>query len=326
MHPTLALFQRNVWATERLLNWCRWQPATSTADSDVYGGVEANFNHILGAETRYLHLLTGELSADPVSEKTPRSLAELREAGGELAQRWMALLETERDVDELRIHARGGGKEEMPDWVPLVQAVHHGDDHRAQIGTLLGRAGVMTPDLDGWFFGFEPSSTGTPPRWADSMLKRSAGHHLWATRRLLEHCRSLSDDQVALSSAGTYGSILETLHHLVSSDRGYLSRLNRGGLKQPLEIGSLSALQGHWDRQSEGWLTYLDSEPDYEGTVECSDGWYPAWILVLQSIHHGNEHRTHVGTVLLGNSIEAPEIDVWSYGDAEGVLRWEPTG
>ena len=71
---------------------------------------------------------------------------------------------------------------------------------------------------------------------------------------------------------------------------------------------------------------YLDSEPDYERTVECGDGWYPAWILVLQSIHHGNEHLTHVGTVLLGNSIEAPEIDVWSYGDAEGVLRWEPAG
>jgi uncharacterized damage-inducible protein DinB len=321
MHPTLALIQRNAWATERLLNWCQWQPVTATAGGDVYGGIEATFNHLLAAETRYLHLLTGELPDEPVSERTPRSLADLREPGRQLARRWRAVLDTERDIDEIRVLERAGGKEEMPDWVPLVQGVHHGDDHRAQIGTLLGRVGVITPDLDGWFFGFEPSVAGTPPAWAETMLRRSAGHHLWASQRLLEHCRSLSDDQLALSSAGTYGSIVETLHHLVSSDRGYLSRLNRGGQAQPLEAGSLSALLEHWDRQQEGWLSYLDSRPDHEGTVECSDGWYPAWILVLQAIHHGNEHRTHVGTVLLGHALEAPDLDVWAYGDAEGVLR-----
>src|SRR5438270_1658611 len=184
MHPTLALFGRNAWATERLLNWCQFQPAAATATgSDVYGGIEATFNHILAAETRYLRLLTGELPPDPVSERTPRSLTALREPGKQLDKRWQAVLETERDIEEMRVQERPSGREQMPDWVPLVQAVHHGDDHRAQIGTLLGRAGVIVPDSDGWFFGFEPSVERTPPSWAGSMLRRAVGHQLWATER-----------------------------------------------------------------------------------------------------------------------------------------------
>src|SRR5438132_11563278 len=168
MHPTLALFHRNAWATERLLNWCQWQPATARpAGPDVYGGIEATFNHIMAAETRYLHLLTGGWPADPVKEKSPRALAELREPGRRLAQNWLEVLDTERDLEEIRVHKRERGDEEMPDWLPLVQAVHHSDDHRAQIGTLLGRAGVITPDLDGWFYGFNPWTAGTSPTWAE---------------------------------------------------------------------------------------------------------------------------------------------------------------
>lgn len=52
-----------------------------------------------------------------------------------------------------------------------------------------------------------------------------------------------------------------------------------------------------------------------------TSGWYPAWILVLQAIHHGNDYRTHIGTVLLGHGVEAPDLDVCAYGVAEGVLR-----
>jgi hypothetical protein len=50
-------------------------------------------------------------------------------------------------------------------------------------------------------------------------------------------------------------------------------------------------------------------------------GQSPAWVIVLQAIHHGNDHRTHIGTVLLHNQLEAPEIDVWSCAWAEGALR-----
>lgn len=325
MHPVLALFGHNAWATSRLLNWCRWQQAAAAAP-DVYGDIPAMFNHILAAENRYLRLLTGEMPGDAAGERAPKSLSDLEEPARLLARRWEAVLASDREIDAPRVHERRNEKLEMPDWLPLAQAVHHGDDHRTQICTLLGRANVIHPEIDGWYFGFEPASAPPPPAWADALLRRSVGHHLWATKQLLDRCRALSRAELELASAGTYGSILATLSHLVSADRGHLSRLKRMGRVAPLEETTVEELSELWERQLAEWPPYLDSRPDYEATVEASDGWYPGWILVLQAIHHGNDHRTNVGTVMLGHDLELPDLDVWAYAEAEGVFKTLATG
>jgi len=46
----------------------------------------------------------------------------------------------------------------------------------------------------------------------------------------------------------------------------------------------------------------------------------PAWVVVAQAIHHGNDHRTHAGTVLLRHGVESPNVDVWEYAIAENAL------
>jgi uncharacterized damage-inducible protein DinB len=326
VHPVPALFRRNAWATERLLEFCEGRPeVTAPAEGDVYGGIEAMFNHILSGETGYLRLLTGELPDDRVRESKPRPLAELREPARWLAERWPQALELDRDPEEVLPHQRGDDREVMADWVPLVECFHHGDDHRTQIGTLLGRHGVEQPCLDGWAFGesVEGEVDGIPARgsWA-ALLRRAFGHHLWATERLLERCRELSPEQHALSAQGTYGAIDATLDHLLSADRSYLSRVMGGPPTPPLEAGGPGPLLEHLERQREGWLAYLDSEPDFEAMAQRREGGQvPVWVVVIQAIHHGNDHRTHVGTVLLGNDLAAPDIDVWSYAWAEGALR-----
>ena len=323
MHPTVALFKRNAWATDRLLNWCAWQQpeVVGAVADDVYGSIAAMFNHILGAETRYLRLLTGELPDDPVHESKPRSLNDLFGPAGLLNARWDAILGADRDIEVLRPHERSDGRVEMPDWLPLVQSFHHGDDHRAQIGTLLGRQDVIAPELDGWMFGWYAGVAPPPPPWADGALSRAVGHHLWATEQLLARAQELSEAQLAAAAPGTYGSVAETLGHLVESDRSYLSRLRRAGMAPTLETNEPRELARGWRQLGEEWRDYLAASPDFEATVECRDGWYPAWVLVMQAIHHGNDHRAHLGTVLLHHGIEAPGLDVWAYAGAEGLLR-----
>lgn len=323
MHPVLALFRRNAWATERLLEFCDGRAEVAVpAEGDVYGGIEAMFNHIVSGETGYLRLLTGELPQDRVHESKPRSLGDLREPGRRLAERWRAALHEDRDPEVVSPYQRGDDPEVMPDWIPLVQCVHHGDDHRTQIATLLSRQGVEQPSLDGWAFGSEPApADGAVREWWVALLGRFFGHHLWATERLLEHCSALSPEQLALSAPGTYGPIGATLDHLMSADRSLLSRLKGGRATPPLEAGGPEPLLEHLGRQREGWLAYVDSGPDFEVMVERRGGESPAWVVVLQAIHHGNDHRTHAGTVLLNHQLEAPDIDVWSYGKAEGALR-----
>jgi hypothetical protein len=37
-------------------------------------------------------------------------------------------------------------------------------------------------------------------------------------------------------------------------------------------------------------------------------------LIVVQAIHHGNDHRTHIYTILGSHGIPFEEIDVWGYG------------
>jgi hypothetical protein len=36
-------------------------------------------------------------------------------------------------------------------------------------------------------------------------------------------------------------------------------------------------------------------------------------LLVAQALHHGNDHRTQICTVLSAGGFEIPDLDVWSY-------------
>lgn len=325
MHPVIALFSRNAWATDRLLGFCAGRPETALPpEGDVYGNIDTLFNHIVSSEAGYLRLVTGKFPKDRVLLSEPRPLGDLREPAESLLKLWLETLSTERNPEAVLPFQRGDDPELMPDWLPLVQAAHHGDDHRTQVATLLSRHRIEAPDLDGWSFAETAAHAagGKPREWWAPLLRRFFGHHLWATERLLEHCRALAPAQLALTAAGTYGSIGDTLDHLMSSDRSYLSGLTGHGRTPPLDAGGPGPLLEHLARQREGWMAYLDSGPDFDAMIQRSGGSYPAWVLALQAIHHGNDHRTHAGTALLRNGLVPEEIDVWGYAMAEGKLQF----
>jgi uncharacterized damage-inducible protein DinB len=325
MHPVIALFRRNAWATDRLLAFCENRPeAAAHADGDVYGNIDALFNHIVSSEPGYLRLVTGRLPKDRVLLSEPRPLGDLRQPVESLLELWLATLQTERDPEVVQPFQRGDDQELMPDWLPLVQTVHHGDDHRTQVNTLLSRHGIEAPELDGWAFAeaVPAAADGEVRGWWAPLLRRCFGHHLWATERLLDHCRALTAEQLALTAPGTYGTIIDTLDHLVSADRSYLAGVTVGGRLPALDAGGPGPLLEHLARSRQGWFAYLDSEPDFDVMIDRRTGRYPAWVLVLQAIHHGNDHRTHAGTALLRHGLEPGDIDVWGYGMAEGKLQF----
>ena len=61
-----------------------------------------------------------------------------------------------------------------------------------------------------------------------SLLRDPFAHHVWATLRLLDTCIGLSPEQLGTVVPGTYGSILETMRHLVGGDSSYLFALTGG--------------------------------------------------------------------------------------------------
>ena len=196
MHPIVGLFKRNAWANERLLVFCAKQPAgvvSAPAEGDVLGAIDAQFTHMMFAEVGFLPWITGERRADRASSDQPVALDDLREPMQWVAERWPGALDLDRDPEAVFQIQRRTGQADMTDWLALLQFLHHGDDHRAQIGTQLGRQGIEGPELDLWAY-FE--SEGSPRTLdgesararRDSVLRRGFGHHQWATEALLARC------------------------------------------------------------------------------------------------------------------------------------------
>ena len=132
--------------------------------------------------------------------------------------------------------------------------------------------------------------------------------------------------QLATSVPGTYGSIIDTLRHLVGGDVFYLDVL-RGGEPEPFdEEGSdIEALHAVMESHHEVWqrLVAADTDPTTD-VVEYEDsGWEthaPLGIRLAQALYHGTDHRSQVCTALTALGIEPPTIEPWDLAREDGRM------
>jgi uncharacterized damage-inducible protein DinB len=164
------------------------------------------------------------------------------------------------------------------------------------------------------------------------MLEDAFGHHVWATLRLIDACLLLSPEQLETAVPGTYGSILDTMRHLVGADSSYLfvtsgqrtARID----EDRMDLAELrSIMQGHgpeWSR-----LVAQDLDPDAVLVRHRDDGsetHAPMSIRLAQVLHHGTDHRSQICTALTTLGMEPPAIDVWDYGAQDGRVVEIPPG
>jgi uncharacterized damage-inducible protein DinB len=159
-----------------------------------------------------------------------------------------------------------------------------------------------------------------------SLLADAFGHHSWATLQLLDVCLPLTDEQLATNVPGTYGSILDTMRHLVSADRSYLFVCSGGALPEIEEDGmDIAQLRAAMEPAGDAWAALLATNPDPEVSVtrHRDDGTRshaPMGVRLAQVVHHGTDHRSQIATALTSLGITPPEMDVWDYARAEGRL------
>ena len=174
-----------------------------------------------------------------------------------------------------------------------------------------------------------PRADGPAPNGA---LLEAFRHHAWATRRLLESCRDLPADRLTAPAPGAYGSILETLNHIVLSDARYLRRLagsgpgwvDAGGGSDPGDVDpatiDLDLLRSRSEEAGRLWERLLSGPLDAERVILLDRGAYRAHagVLVAQALHHGNAHREQVCAILTRAGIEPPDLQAWAYAEATG--------
>jgi uncharacterized damage-inducible protein DinB len=158
------------------------------------------------------------------------------------------------------------------------------------------------------------------------LLADAFGHHVWASIRVLDACAGLDDAQLATTVPGTYGSIIDTLCHLVDGDVFYVDVL-RGGEPEPFDkaashIPTLRAvMEAHdpeWQRLVAGDLDPTAVVIEYEASGYETHA--PLGIRLAQALYHGTDHRSQVCTALTVLGIEPPAIEVWDFAARDGRM------
>ena len=156
-------------------------------------------------------------------------------------------------------------------------------------------------------------------------------YHAWATLRLIDFCAGLPPEQLGGSVPGTRGPILDTLRHIVRADYGYKMRFKVHS-KPELEdedVPSLERMRAIFAGESEVWLTLLGRLQEFDITIPANPQDDPPWpeapharnLLLIQAIHHGNDHRTQICTILGSKGLEIPWMDSWGYWASERAPR-----
>lgn len=151
-------------------------------------------------------------------------------------------------------------------------------------------------------------------------------HHVWATIRLLDACTDLDERELGAFVPGTYGSIIDTLRHLVDGDVFYLNVL-RGGEPDQFDVAASdiptlrSVMEAHdpiWQRLVAG-----DLDPATD-VIEYEDSGYethaPLGIRLAQALYHGADHRSQVCTTLTNLGIQPPAIEAWDLARQDGRM------
>ena len=157
------------------------------------------------------------------------------------------------------------------------------------------------------------------------LLIEAFRYHRWANLHLLGVCADFTGEQLQLTAPGTYGSVADTFMHLLGAEQGYLRRLSAGprSLTRDTPFPGIAVLREHAARSADQLIAVAEkTKPDDAFETEFEDGLFKlqAGVVLIQALHHGNDHRTHICTILGSHGITYGEMDVWAYGDATGAI------
>ena len=157
----LRQLRHDVWATEQLLERCRGltNEQLELTVPGTYGSIRLTFVHIVGAAERYLRrfmpmpepLLDEDADADATLDEIARHTPHLSEGVEKLFAG--TEFDSDRMIRDERRRREGDPPLGISAWVLVNQFAHHGSDHRAHIGTILGAHGLEAPELDVWAYG-----------------------------------------------------------------------------------------------------------------------------------------------------------------------------
>ena len=152
-----------------------------------------------------------------------------------------------------------------------------------------------------------------------SVLTALFAHNTWANLKLLDFCEHLSDAQLDATAIGCFGSIRDTLAHILSGEVSFVARVNgrRPAVPPPYDqFPGFAVLKdvAHWT--GDELLPLALSAREDTHVQERAGRWlveYRLASLIVQAITHSTEHRTQISAIITQLGMEPPDMSTWQY-------------
>jgi len=154
---------------------------------------------------------------------------------------------------------------------------------------------------------------------SESTLMEFILYNNWANQQVLQACQNLSEDQLTSAIPGAYGTIRDTLEHIIQGETFYLELLT-GSYPQPLfkweARPGLAEMTAYAAQVGKALVDMAQRTLPTDPVREEEDGkqlHYQALAVFIQIINHGVEHRTNITTILNQGPQKPPQVDGWGY-------------
>ena len=148
------------------------------------------------------------------------------------------------------------------------------------------------------------------------MLAELFRYNVWANRRIVDACAALSADQLRTPRADVYGSILDTLSHLISVEYNYL-RLIRGEPTVPQRFDAVAAARERCQETDRAYIEFVERLDELGlGRSFRMEGLGRDMTVgqgLLQVATHSIQHRADLASAVSRSGVEPPGLDYVHY-------------
>ncbi|MBI4167146.1 MAG: DinB family protein [Acidobacteria bacterium] len=157
------------------------------------------------------------------------------------------------------------------------------------------------------------------------VLRELYDYNFWARDQQLAVCEKLSEEQLSRPLGASFGSLLDTLKHLLGAEWVWMERFDgRDARSVPWykETSSMGLLRVRWALVEADLRRFVESLTPQALTAPLTyvnfkgETWtYPLWQMLLHLANHGTYHRGQVTMALRQLGATPPAIDFLVYYD-----------
>ncbi|NLF52784.1 MAG: hypothetical protein GX577_16780 [Leptolinea sp.] len=155
-------------------------------------------------------------------------------------------------------------------------------------------------------------------------------YNTWANNRILDTVALLDEDQYRANSNPSFGSVHNTLVHIMSAQWIWLSRWIGSSPKShldPATFSDLNEIRTRWNEIESNTQRFITrtTEEEIGGSIFFMNSQnqkkiYPLWQLMMHQVNHATQHRSEIALILTCFNHSPGDLDLRFFIDNESFI------